>query len=103
MLADVLMSIAGLSIFGGGACRAIRHMDDSTRTDVRYAITAQAVSGFAVALFAWVRVDLLPWAVAALAVSTAAVQWLSAALWPNGSVPHQFIEKRGRSRLWRDA
>lgn len=102
MLAELIYTGAGLALFFSAACRAIKHMDGDTRADVRWAIALQGVSGLASALIPWLRPELIDACLAAMVASSAAVQIVTARLWPRGAAPSAFVRQRrlGRSRVW---
>ncbi|RTL00409.1 MAG: hypothetical protein EKK59_04465 [Neisseriaceae bacterium] len=101
MLAELIYTGAGLALFVSAACRAIKHMDVSTRADVRWAIALQGMAGFGAAVIPWVRPELIEACLAAMVASSAAVQIVTSRLWPAGRAPSAFERRRiGRSRVW---
>lgn len=87
---EVVMFIAGMALAYSAACRAIGHMSAETAPVIRWAIAMQGMCGLGMAVIPLARPDLLGACAAAMVLSSAAVQIVTARYWPRGNTPAQF-------------
>lgn len=88
--AEAVMFLAGMALAYSAACRAIGHMSAETIPEVRWAIAMQGMCGLGMAVIPLARPELIWACAAAMVLSSAAVQIVTARYWPRGNTPLAF-------------
>lgn len=103
MVAEAITFIAGMALAYSAACRAIGHMSMETIPTIRWAIAMQGMCGLGMAVIPLFRPDLMAASAAALVLSSAVVQIVTARYWPRGNTPPQFRRQHTQAQTFQHA